>query len=260
MKYLYSFIVVFLLVSSLTAHSSLDKVQFNIGLSLYLNNDWENAKVEFENLLNEHPDSKYIAKGNYWLALCNINLEGYKTAKRHITEVIDNYALDSIYPNALYQLGRIYYLMSDTARAKRIFADFIERYPNNDLADNSFYWKAESYFLEKNTTMGSNTLVEQLKKYPDGNKADAARYKLKLLTEIKIQIIEKVLTPKQIEEKNDELSDKVRDLSTWEELLKTKEEALKAKELENKAKEIALDQKEKELLEGEKFLDEKSSD
>ncbi len=144
--------------------------QYLMAESYYNSNDYELALTEFENIVENFPDSEYLAlakigmgKSYAGLGECDKALElleaaklehaevadlaqyqiavtyrdclrDYSSALREYQELIDEFPDSDLVPNALFSIGYIYIRLRDCGSALEAFKKFIDAYPNDSKA------------------------------------------------------------------------------------------------------------------------------
>lgn len=121
------------------------KTQFDKAMSYYNNQDYVNAIIEFEKVLNDHSDSTYADDAQYYLALSYKHLYYYNSAILEFENFLSVYTYSAFADDAQFNIGDCYYIMGNYEQAQIEYQKVIDDYPNSDLADNAQYSISHSY-------------------------------------------------------------------------------------------------------------------
>jgi outer membrane protein assembly factor BamD len=109
-------------------------------ISLYEDEEYEEAVKEFESILLQYAGSSLIDDAQYYLALTRYKREEYIIAAYEFSKLIKNMPASSFVPDAQYMLAECYYGLSpnynlDQAYTKKAIAEyqaFIDFFPLNE--------------------------------------------------------------------------------------------------------------------------------
>jgi tetratricopeptide (TPR) repeat protein len=91
----------------------------------------------------------------------------FKGARIHYQAVVDNFPQNGTVPNALYQLGRGYYLESNYAEAIKLFQRVIDQHPQTTSARDAFGFLAASHIRMGRHQDAVNAYQQLLQRFPD---------------------------------------------------------------------------------------------
>jgi TolA-binding protein len=91
----------------------------------------------------------------------------FKGARKHYQSVVDNFPQSGTVPNAVYQLGRGYYLEGDYVEATKLFQRAADQYPQTTSARDVLGFLASSYVRLKRHQDAVNSYQLLLQRFPD---------------------------------------------------------------------------------------------
>lgn len=138
---LFSFSILLLLF--ITACSSkTDEEYFNSGKQAVEEENYNEALVEFESIINEYPEGKYAERAYFEIGkLYHAKKIKSVTEKESLKKAVEYYnKMHELYPdspnspNAMFMVGFIYANdLKDYDAAKKAYTDFMEKYPESEL-------------------------------------------------------------------------------------------------------------------------------
>lgn len=119
-------------VSEMTAD---ERLQY--AMSLYNDEDFQDASIEFEALLLQYPGSGIIDDAQYYLGMCKFQRDEYILAAYEFSKLIKNIPASEFVPQAQFMLAESYYELSPdytldqkyTAKAIEEYQAFIDFFP-----------------------------------------------------------------------------------------------------------------------------------
>ncbi len=114
-----------------------EDVLFNNGLNHFVENEFEQAIVEFEKLLELYPDNDLKADTYFYLGEAQTKLENWKEASEAF---LNSFLEDNSGPRApltLLRLGQVFVSWERIEEACQMFNAVVERFPNTIEAQNS---------------------------------------------------------------------------------------------------------------------------
>jgi outer membrane protein assembly factor BamD (BamD/ComL family) len=162
-------------------NTSLEDAQFELGVELFRNDQFEGAAIEFNRLLKDMRTKKFEDACFYYIGSSHFSLKNYSDAEKHFQVIVERFEESKYHSPSLYLLARAKYLRNEYNDSIRFFDVYLSKYPSLSYADNSLYWKGEALLNLEQREEAKITFEEVLKQYPAGNKAEAARFKLKLM-------------------------------------------------------------------------------
>lgn len=112
---------------------------FKYALELYNDENYEQAIIEFQNILMQFPGSTVNDDAQYYLGMTYFKREQYLLAAYEFSKLIQNYATSPYVPDAQFMLAESYYKLSPpyqldqsyTKKAIEEFQAFIDIFPSN---------------------------------------------------------------------------------------------------------------------------------
>ncbi len=112
---------------------------FKYAFELYNNEDYEQAILEFQNILMQFPGSTINDDVQFYLGMTYFKKEQYLLAAYEFSKLIQNYATSPFVPDAQFMLAESYYQISPpyqldqsyTKKAIEEFQAFIDIFPSN---------------------------------------------------------------------------------------------------------------------------------
>ena len=123
-----------------------------LGRLNYLEGSQELAETYFNRVSTEFQDSPFFAQSQYYLGWIEMNRENYLRAIAYFDKVASNFPDDDLAADSLYKKGLLYIEMNQPGNAQIAFKNFLERYPNDDRFDQaSFYYGRSLTILQRYT-------------------------------------------------------------------------------------------------------------
>ena len=139
--FLFSVIVLLIAACSGTVDTSKFSAEeyFKYALELYNKEDYEQAVIEFQNILMQFTGSTINDDAQYYLGMTYFKKEQYLLAAYEFSKLIQNYATSPYVPDAQFMLAESYYKLSPpyqldqsyTKKAIEEFQAFIDIFPSN---------------------------------------------------------------------------------------------------------------------------------
>lgn len=161
---------------SLILYPAAGKTQFDKAMSYYNNQDYVNAIIEFEKVLNDYSDSIYADDAQYYLALSYKHLRYYNSAILEFENFLSVYTYSAFADDAQFNIGDCYYIIGNYEQAQIEYQKVIDDYPNSDLADNAQYSISYSYLKLDLYSPAILSFQKVVDNYPFGEFADNAQF------------------------------------------------------------------------------------
>jgi len=152
------------------------KTQFDKAMSYYNNQDYVNAIIEFEKVLNDYSDSIYADDAQYYLALSYKYLHYYNKAILEFENLLSNYTYSAFADDAQFNIGDCYYVIGNYDQALIEYQKVIDNYPDSDLADNAQYSISHSYLKLDLYRPAVSSFQKVVINYPASEFADDAQF------------------------------------------------------------------------------------
>ena len=161
---------------SLILYPTAGKTQFDKAMSYYNGQDYVNAIIEFEKVLNDYSNSIYADDAQYYLALSYKHLHYYNSAILEFENFLSAYTNSVFADDAQFDIGDCYYIMGNYEQAQIEYQKVIDDYPNSDLADNAQYSISHSYLKLDSYSSAISSFQEVVINYPTSEFADDAQF------------------------------------------------------------------------------------
>ena len=160
----------------LILYPTVGKTQFDKAMSYYNDQDYVNAIIEFEKLLNDFPNSIYADDAQYYLALSYKHLYYYNSAILEFENLLSVYTYSAFADDAQFNIGDCYYALGNYSQAQIEYQKVIDNYPNSDLADVSQYSMSHSYLKLELYSAAISSFQKVVINYPSSEFADDAQF------------------------------------------------------------------------------------
>ncbi|MBN1835371.1 MAG: tetratricopeptide repeat protein [Spirochaetales bacterium] len=154
------------------------------GLGHFREGRYQQAVSSFRGILFDgggSAESPVAADAYYWVARSYMALELYEESARNLEFFLSSYANHRLYPEALYQKGRLLFLQGEEEKAILVFDEFLQGYPGHEMTANALYWTGESLYRLGQLDEAAAVLTQVLEDHPQGFKVPDARYRLSLI-------------------------------------------------------------------------------
>jgi len=152
------------------------KTQFDKAMSYYNDQDYVNAIIEFEKVLNDFPNSIYADDAQYYLALSYKHLHYYNSAILEFENFLSVYTYSAFADDAQFNIGDCYYAIGNYDQAQTEYQKVIDDYPNSNLADEAQYSISHIYFVSELYSAAISSFQEVITNYPASEFADDAQF------------------------------------------------------------------------------------
>lgn len=145
-----------------------DDAIFELGKTYLVMGNSQEALEYYQMLMNEYPNSSYMAEANIKAGLIFYNQKMDDQALQAFERVVENYPNSSFSSEALDKIRSIYIDKGDVEG----FENYIASVPNADISkskmDSTSYVVAENYYLEGNCDQATKNFTNYLSRYPSG--------------------------------------------------------------------------------------------
>ena len=107
---------------------------YKIAFTLLKSGKYDDSVSAFEEFLRKHPDSKYAANAQYWLAEANYVSKRYPRALTEFSTVVEKYPASSKLADARLKLGFTYYELGKFQEARDELTRLRAQFPNSNVA------------------------------------------------------------------------------------------------------------------------------
>jgi TolA-binding protein len=117
----------------------------------------------------------------YWISRSYMAMEDFDKAGKNLEFFLQRYEGHELYPEALYQKGRLLHLQDEHQKGIRRLYRFIEEYPSHPYKANAYYWVGESLYSLGHYDKAQSIFRLVVRDFPRSYKVEAARYRLSLI-------------------------------------------------------------------------------
>jgi len=152
------------------------KTQFDKAMSYYNVQDYMNAIIEFEKVLNDYSDSIYADDAQYYLTLSYKYLHYYSKAILEFENLLLNYTYSAFADDAQFNIGDCYYIVGNYDQALIEYQKVIDNYPESDWVDDAQYSISHTYFKLNLYSPAISSFQKVVNNYPFSEFADDAQF------------------------------------------------------------------------------------
>ena len=152
------------------------------GLNNFSKGNYTEALGDFREIILNNNFESLQGTAYYWISRTYSAQNLLDKAENNLDFFIQNYPDNKLYPDAVYQKGRILFKNNKFDTSIQIFYKFIESYPDHPYVANSYYWIAESLYSLGHLEEAKSIFSMIVREYPNSYKFEASNYKLSLIT------------------------------------------------------------------------------
>ena len=177
------FIVFFIFINVLAfAQISNGNKIMESGLNNFSSGNYTPALGDFrEIILNSNYESLH-GTAYYWIARCYMAQNLLDKAENNLDFFIQNFSENKLFPEAVYQKGRLLFRKGNYDSAIQIFYKFIESYSDHPSVSNSYFRIVESLYYLGHLDESKIIYSMIIREYPNSYKLETSKYKLSLIT------------------------------------------------------------------------------
>ncbi len=153
------------LLADLYSQTYLEKKEFNKIIKLYRQKKYKDALRGFKIFKEKYPSSYYLPDIYYYIAILE---EDYYSSILAFKELLVKFPEYKKADEALYKLGKLYFLHNNYTEAIRIFEHLQDNYPKSDFIYGSNYWLGITHLIKRNYS----TAIEYFNRVLNYNKKD----------------------------------------------------------------------------------------
>lgn len=116
------------------AEQSEEGMMYNAALSLYREEDYEQASEEFKKFLSLYPKSELADNSQFWIGECLMALKQYEQAILAYQEVITKYPKGNKMANAMLRQAIAFLEINDKTSARLLLQKVIKQFPDSSEA------------------------------------------------------------------------------------------------------------------------------
>lgn len=152
------------------------------GLNNFSSGNYTPALGDFrEIILNSNYESLH-GTAYYWIARCYMAQNLLDKAENNLDFFIQNFSENKLFPEAVYQKGRLLFRKGNYDSAIQVFYKFIESYSDHPSVSNSYFWIAESLYYLGHLDESIIIYSMIVREYPNSYKLETSKFKLSLIT------------------------------------------------------------------------------
>ncbi len=100
-----------------------------------INSNFERSIAEFDQYLSIYPEGRFVTNGHYWKGLAYLNLNQYAEARVAFEIILNQYPDSAKLPDAMYGLAQAYQGLGNVPQARQLLNDIKRRFPNTGVAN-----------------------------------------------------------------------------------------------------------------------------
>lgn len=100
-----------------------------------INSNFERSIAEFDQYLSIYPEGRFVTNGHYWKGLAYLNLNQYAEARVAFEIILNEYQDSAKLPDAMYGLAQAYQGLGNIPQARQLLNDIKRRFPNTGVAN-----------------------------------------------------------------------------------------------------------------------------
>lgn len=166
--------------------------QFKWAMEFYRTKDFKRSAEEFEKVPAVFPNSKLAAEAQYYMGICQEQLQDYGKAASAYQVLVDRYPYSERIEDAIereFNIATLFLsgekekiiglaILPATMRAREIFNHIIKSAPYGPYGDLAYYKLGESYKATGEYEEARKTFQALIDEYPNSRLADDARYQM----------------------------------------------------------------------------------
>ena len=179
------FLLLFILSVNITAQSVNEK--FTEGMTAFAHKEYLLAHDILNSVCSsDSPMEQAIRSTAFFFSAKALDKAGQSDgAVAEYEEFIRNFPLSEYRPEALYNLGVIYFKFGQYKKAREKFITLIHQYPKSDFYGPANYWVGESFVEQRRLNEAEEFLLQTLTKRKSNNLIDYSIYSLGNLYDLK---------------------------------------------------------------------------
>jgi TolA-binding protein len=147
----------------------------------FRNGNFNEAIQDFREVILDPDLSAFHGTCYFWIAKSYMATEQYEKAEKNLEFFIMNYEDHELYPESLYQKGRLLYLQQEYEKSIQILYNFIDTFPDNPYVANAYYWVGESLYSLGHLEKAETIFTYVVQKFPASYKVEAAKYRISVI-------------------------------------------------------------------------------
>ena len=151
------------------------------GLLLFKQEKYQEAIRSFRDVIFNSESPGAQADASYWTSRAYLAINMYEEAERNLEYFLATYPAHPLYPDALYQKGRLLYLQGDPESGIRVLESFAAEYPGSDYLGSAYFWLGECLFSLGHLEEAARVFNKVIEEFPKSVKLEASRYRLSLI-------------------------------------------------------------------------------
>jgi len=173
--------LLFLLPVLLFSQVSSGADQLKSGLILFKQEKYQEAIRSFRDVIfnSEYPGSQGDAY--YWTSRAYLAINMYEEAEKNLEYFLVTYPAHPLYPDALYQKGRLLYLQGDPESGIQVLESYVAEYPGSDYLGSAYFWLGECLFSLGHLEEAARVFNKVIEEFPTSVKLEASHYRLSLI-------------------------------------------------------------------------------
>ena len=153
--------------------SGKDESIYKTAIRLYETGYYDHSLAKFNEIINSHGDSKFLANARVWAGRIYIKKYKYNDAIKEFDSVRDT---SGEYPASLFYRAEAYRYKGDKISSIEFYQKYASEYPGDPLAPYSILNAGKLYLSDKQGTKSLEAAIRLIKNYPDSDTLDDAYY------------------------------------------------------------------------------------
>lgn len=155
------------------AMSGKDETIYKTAIQLFENGFYDSSLVKFNDILKNHPESKFLDNSHVWAGRIYIKKYKYDDAIKEFESVRED---SGEYPASLYYRAEAYRYKGDQVAAIEFYTRYASEFPGDPLAPYSILNAGKLYLNNKQGAQALEAAVKLIRFYPDKDTVDDAYY------------------------------------------------------------------------------------
>ncbi len=152
------------------------------GLTNFSKGNYTKALDDFREIILNNNFEFLQGTAYYWISRSYLAQNLLDKAENNLDFFLQNYSENKLYPDAVYQKGRLLFKKGKYDSSIQYFYKFIKSYPEHPYISNSYYWIAQSLYSLGHLEEAKSIFLMIIREYPNSYKLEASNYKLSLIT------------------------------------------------------------------------------
>ncbi len=164
------------LLSAATGEERIDR-----GIDEFGKGNYQSALLTFRDVILNSSMEEYHGEAYFWISRSYMAQQELQKAEQNLEFYLTEYEGHPLYPDALYQKGRLLHIQKEYEKSIRRLYGYIEEYPSHPYKANAYFWIGESLYALGHYEKADAIFTLVLRDYPKSYKVEAAKYRHSLI-------------------------------------------------------------------------------